>query len=68
MTSIFIAGSTLSMGNPLIRRLSERGHQVRALAQPGSEYKRPRELLPSQGALNPKSTHDEKLHRRARGM
>ncbi len=39
--SVFIAGGTGYLGAPLIRTLVERGHQVRALARPGSERKLP---------------------------
>jgi uncharacterized protein YbjT (DUF2867 family) len=39
--SVFIAGGTGYLGTPLIRSLIERGHQVRALARPGSEKKLP---------------------------
>jgi uncharacterized protein YbjT (DUF2867 family) len=39
--SVFIAGGTGYMGQRLIPRLVERGHEVRALARPGSELKLP---------------------------
>jgi uncharacterized protein YbjT (DUF2867 family) len=39
--SVFIAGGTGYMGQRLIPRLLERGHEVRALARPGSELKLP---------------------------
>jgi uncharacterized protein YbjT (DUF2867 family) len=39
--SVFITGGTGYIGNPLIRRLFERGHHVRALVRPGSEHKLP---------------------------
>lgn len=39
--SVFIAGGTGYLGQPLIRALVERGHQVRALVRPGSERKLP---------------------------
>ena len=39
--SVFITGGTGYIGNPLVRRLSERGHHVRALVRPGSERKLP---------------------------
>ena len=38
---VFIAGATGYMGQRLIPRLLERGHQVRALVRPGSEKKLP---------------------------
>lgn len=39
MSTVFITGGTGYIGNPLIRRLAERGHQIRALVRPGSEHK-----------------------------
>ena len=41
MATVFITGGTGYIGNPLIRRLSERGHRVRSLVRPGSEHKLP---------------------------
>jgi uncharacterized protein YbjT (DUF2867 family) len=41
MGIIFIAGGTGYIGNPLIRRLSERGRNIGALVRPGSEHKLP---------------------------
>jgi uncharacterized protein YbjT (DUF2867 family) len=41
MAKVFIAGGTGYMGRALIGGLSGRGHQVRALARPGSERKLP---------------------------
>ena len=38
---VFVAGGTGYVGRPLITRLLERGHQVRALVRPGSERKLP---------------------------
>ena len=38
---VFIAGGTGYMGQRLIQRLLERGHEVRALVRPGSEKKLP---------------------------
>jgi uncharacterized protein YbjT (DUF2867 family) len=40
--SVFIAGGTGYMGQRLIPRLLQRGHEVRALVRPGSEEKLPR--------------------------
>ena len=39
--SVFVAGGTGYIGQRLIPRLLERGHEVRALARPGSERKLP---------------------------
>jgi uncharacterized protein YbjT (DUF2867 family) len=39
--SVFITGGTGYLGRPLITRLLERGHQVRALVRPGSQDKLP---------------------------
>ena len=39
--SIFVAGGTGYIGKPLIQRLAERGHQIRALVRRGSESKLP---------------------------
>jgi len=39
--SVFIAGGTGYIGQRLIPRLQERGHEVRALVRPGSEKKLP---------------------------
>ena len=39
--SVFITGGTGYLGRPLIQRLVERGHEVRALARPGSEGRLP---------------------------
>src|SRR6476659_8128787 len=41
MAAILITGGTGYIGNPLIRRLSERGHSIRALVRPGSEHRLP---------------------------
>lgn len=39
--SVFITGGTGYLGRPLITKLVEKGHQVRALVRPGSESKLP---------------------------
>jgi uncharacterized protein YbjT (DUF2867 family) len=39
--SVFVTGGTGYVGRPLITRLLERGHEVRALVRPGSEAKLP---------------------------
>ena len=38
---VFITGGTGYVGRPLISRLLQRGHEVRALVRPGSEKKLP---------------------------
>jgi uncharacterized protein YbjT (DUF2867 family) len=51
--SVFIAGGTGYMGQRLIPRLLERGHEVRVLVRPGSEKKLPTGCTPVPGnALN----------------
>ncbi|HTR64407.1 MAG TPA: NAD(P)H-binding protein [Terriglobales bacterium] len=47
--SVFIAGGTGYLGRPLISRLLEQGHTVRALVRPGSERKLPQGCLPVPG-------------------
>jgi uncharacterized protein YbjT (DUF2867 family) len=47
--SVFIAGGTGYMGQRLIPRLLERGHEVRALVRPGSEKKLPAGCTPVPG-------------------
>jgi uncharacterized protein YbjT (DUF2867 family) len=46
---VFVTGGTGYLGRELIPRLLERGHQVRALARPGSERKLPPGALPVVG-------------------
>jgi len=54
--SVFITGGTGYMGQRLIPRLLERGHQVRALVRAGSEKKLPAGCVPVLGnALDEKS-------------
>ena len=53
---VFVAGGTGYVGRPLITRLLERGHEVRALVRPGSEKKLPAGCLAISGdALEGKS-------------
>src|SRR5882672_6145580 len=47
--NVFIAGGTGYMGQRLIPRLLERGHEVRALVRPGSEKKLPSGCTPVLG-------------------
>ena len=47
--SVFITGGTGYIGRPLIARLLERGHMVRALVRPGSESKLPAGANPVPG-------------------
>jgi uncharacterized protein YbjT (DUF2867 family) len=52
--SIFITGGTGYLGRPLIQQLLARGHQVRALARPGSEGRLPSNCIQVLGnALDP---------------
>jgi len=46
---VFVAGGTGYVGRPLIARLRERGHNVRALVRPGSERKLPAGCTPVGG-------------------
>ena len=43
---VFVTGGTGYLGRPLISLLLERGHEVRALARPGSEGKLPAGCIP----------------------
>ena len=43
---IFVAGGTGYLGRPLIERLMNKGHSVRALVRQGSERKLPRDAEP----------------------
>lgn len=47
--SVFITGGTGYMGQRLIARLLQRGHEVRALVRPGSEKKLPAGCAPVPG-------------------
>lgn len=56
---IFITGGTGYMGRGLVPLLIARGHEVTALARPGSEDKLPRAARVIAGnALDPDSLHD----------
>ena len=47
--SVFVTGGTGYIGQPLLRALVDRGHQVRALVRPGSESKLPAGCEPISG-------------------
>jgi len=47
--SVFVAGGSGYLGRPLILRLREHGHEVRALVRPGSERKLPAGCVPVLG-------------------
>src|SRR5436853_7673982 len=46
MARVFVSGATGYMGRPLVRDLLARGHEVRALARPGSESRLPAGSVP----------------------
>jgi uncharacterized protein YbjT (DUF2867 family) len=57
--SVFVTGGTGYIGQPLLRALVDRGHQVRALARTGSASKLPAGCEPISGnALEPTSYAD----------
>ena len=58
---VFVTGGTGYLGRPLITELLSRGHQVRALARPGSESKLPEgcEVVP--GDALDGSTYNQKI-------
>jgi uncharacterized protein YbjT (DUF2867 family) len=43
---VFVAGGTGYLGRPLMERLLNKGHNVRALVRSGSEHKLPRDVEP----------------------
>lgn len=59
--SVFIAGGTGYMGQRLIPRLLERGHEVRALVRPGSEKKLPAGCTPVPGNALDGSSYASKI-------
>jgi uncharacterized protein YbjT (DUF2867 family) len=60
--SVFVTGGTGYMGRRLIQELLARGHQVRALARPGSEGRLPPNCVPVLGdALDP-ATYQNHIH------
>ncbi|HEY7098295.1 MAG TPA: NAD(P)H-binding protein [Terriglobales bacterium] len=53
---VFVTGGSGYLGRPLISRLLERGHEVKALVRQGSEGKLPADCVPVRGnALDPTS-------------
>ncbi|HTS35028.1 MAG TPA: NAD(P)H-binding protein [Candidatus Solibacter sp.] len=59
--SVFIAGGSGYMGQRVIPRLLERGHEIRALARPGSEKKLPVGCTPVLGNALDSSTYADKV-------
>ena len=59
--NIFLAGGTGYMGARLIAALLQRGHEVRALARPGSEEKLPPGCTPILGNALDKSSYQEQI-------
>ncbi len=58
---VFITGGTGYVGRPLITRLLERGHEVRALVRPGSEKKLPADCQPVFGNALDSNTYAEQI-------
>ncbi len=58
---VFIAGGTGYMGQRLIPRLLERGHEVRALVRPGSEKKLPAGCVPILGNALDGASYADKI-------
>lgn len=58
---VFIAGGTGYMGQRLIPRLLERGHEVRALVRPGSEKKLPTGCIPVLGNALDGASYADKI-------
>ena len=59
--SVFITGGTGYMGQRLVSRLLERGHQVRALVRSGSEKKLPSGCEPVHGNALDGSSYADKI-------
>jgi uncharacterized protein YbjT (DUF2867 family) len=59
--SVFITGGTGYMGQRLIPRLLERGHEVRALVRPGSEKKLPPGCAPVLGNALEGASYADKI-------
>lgn len=60
-TQVFITGGTGYIGSPLIRRLLDRGHTVKALTRAGSERKLPAGCVPITGNALDTSTFTNQL-------
>lgn len=61
MPNVFITGGTGYIGQRLIARLLDRGHQVRALARPGSEGKVPGGCTTVTGNALDRTTYSPKI-------
>ena len=59
--SVFITGGTGYMGQRLIPRLLERGHEIRGLVRPGSEKKLPAKCTPVLGNALDGSSYRDKI-------
>jgi uncharacterized protein YbjT (DUF2867 family) len=59
--NVFVAGGTGYLGARLIAELLQRGHEVRALARPGSEQKLPAGCAPIIGNVLDKNSYANKI-------